>query len=318
MSNDCLVTKLKGEVQNDNLPKLGIASFDIKKSSSNIAFQIASPTVAVHVKSKMPFTPYGSSVKVYEYTTTPGVSVYGTIANSDIPGNVGDIITDAIECDNMYALNLMYIATGGQHVMTIRNNLKSTYKYAPIEIASINKDDAGLEFNDALYYINIEGGDSYSDNTNGDEYLEITTIESIRCSNAGGFNIANNHNANTHVKYIFASSVGYLTDLPLNLEFIYATSIKGEIVDFVDHLRGLGRTSGFITLGSIHYSIVTYNGTQVRTLVENNTIHNFDDTGMTTILTWDANSITWATEVPEGAVINTIMPSIYYAQKHSA
>ena len=319
MSNNCLVTKLKGEVQNDNLPRLGIASFDMKKTGDTVVFQIASPTAAVHVKSKVLFTPYGTSTKVYEYTTNPGTSIYGTIADSDIPGNVGDIITDAIEADNMYSLNLMYLYLGKQCAMTERNNLKSTYKYAPIEIASVAYDDPYIELNDACYYLNIiNKGGAFLYHIKKEDYLDSNSLEVIRVTGLNGFRFDNDHSNNTTLKHLYSLISGSIMHLPLNIEYFGNTGGRGEIVDWVEQMRSKGRTSGFCTIYGNDYGLITYNGTPLKTLFDNNTIHNFANDDRKGILVWDANTISWATEVPEGAITSPISPSAYYIQKHSA
>ena len=140
MSNNCLVTKLKGEVQNDNLPRLGIVSIDYVSNPANkqrMTFYIFSPTKDVHVKSKALFKPYGTDIKVTEFTALAGVGLYATIFDSDIPSAS---VEDILEFDNMYDLTL-FIATNRMGKIRSANNIESLYKYANLEIVSLITSD---------------------------------------------------------------------------------------------------------------------------------------------------------------------------------
>lgn len=321
MANDCLVTKLKGEVQNDNLPILGVASFNYGREFApndvtNFSFQIGAKAGGnpIHVTSKVPFLPYGTSNKIYTYTINPGYNLFGTIylADSDLlSGKVSDIV----KIDNMYDATLFYLSNG-MDVSTPRNNFASINKYAPLEIVSINFND-NTEIADSVYYLLINSIPTYTPGmTNVDKFLELDNLEVLRTNVGGGFKIEENHNDNTVLKYIFGPAAGSLLDLPRNIEYVGVVGATGEITDWVAQMREQGRTSGFVTLTGCNYGYVTYNGTSLKTLFDNNTIHDFGT--YVGILVWDADSISWATTVPEGAVIESIPPSVYYLQKHQS
>lgn len=325
MSNNCLVTKLKGTVQNDNLPRLGIVSVDYVSDPDNkarMSFQIVSPTKDVHVKSKVLFKPYGTDIKVTEFTALAGVGLYATIYVSDIPSAS---VEDIVEFDNMYDLTLFIV---GNRMGKIRsaNNIESLYKYANLEIVSLNNDEDFTDIPDSAYGISFSTmGNGYGTQTfDLDHTLDTKpNLEALfspsNDNDIFALKMSKNHNSHTTMKYSFISLYGNITDLPRNMEAVSVISLSGNVEDYVARMRELGRTSGFITFFGANYGMVKYNNTSLKALIDNNTIHNFGTGGYyTPILIWTADSIEFATSLPEGAITQTITPSTYYAQKHSA
>lgn len=325
MSNNCFVTKLKGVVDNDNLPRLGIVSVDYVSNPDNkkrMVFQIFSPTKDVHVKSKALFKPYGTDIKVTEYTALAGVGIYATIVASDIPSaNVEDIV----EFDNMYDLTL-FIVTNRMGKIRSANNIESLYKYASLEIVSLNNDEDFTDIPDSAYGIVFSTmGNGYSTKTFDFDHIldNRPNLEALfkpdDDNDMFALKMSKNHNSHTTMKYSFISLEGNITDLPRNMEAVNVISLSGNVEDYVARMRELGRTSGFITFFDANYGYVKYNNTTLKALIDNNTIHNFATGGYyTTILTWTADSIAFATSLPEGAIKSKISASEYYAQKHSA
>ena len=82
-------------------------------------------------------------------------------------------------------------------------------------------------------------------------------------------------------------------------------------------MRAQGRTTGRVCLTSVNYGYTTYNGTLLKTLVDNNTIPVVNGEAYKLLLTWDADNIIWTDIAPEDAVINVIQASVYYVRKHS-
>lgn len=325
MSNNCLVTKLKGVVDNDNLPRLGIVSVDYVSNPDNkqrMTFQIFSPTKDVHVKSKVLFKPYGTDLMVTEFTALAGVGVYGTISSSDIPSAS---VEDIVEFDNMYDLTL-FAVTNRMGKIRPANNIESLYKYANLEIVSLNNDEDFTDIPDSAYGIVFSTmGNGYGIKTFDLDHIldNRPNLEALfkpgNDNDMFALKMRKNHNSHTTMKYSFISLQGNITDLPRNMEAVSVISLSGNVEDYVARMRELGRTLGFITFFGAYYGMVKYNNTSLKTLIDNNTIHNFGTGGYyTPILTWTADSIAFATSLPEGAITKEIESSTYYAQKHSA
>lgn len=334
--NGCVVAKFNGSMQDDNIPRLGVASFSIK-SRIAFTFYLGASGNSIHVKSKVPFTPSGSSTKETEHTITSGDTLYATVALADIPSDA--YCEDIVEFDNFYNCNVFCIIRSTFLYRTCigesdpQQNLMSLWKYAPLELASLSKEDvvAGVDIADSVYYINTESDKYNGTPMDASKILAMPNIEVLTGMSENGTSALvidlDNDYVNSNVLYLGAVFVSQgdnsnITHLPYNLRYCYAQGLKGAIEDYVTMAISKGRVTGTLVLASPAYAgSITFGGNLVKDLVDGGQIPTWGGDSSQTVISFawdDQGNITWLSTSPGADYPNKIPAgSAYYAKKHS-
>lgn len=336
MSTNCLVSKLKGSFQNDNLPTFGVAKFGVANAGQ---VQIGSVSGDIHVTTRIPVQLYGTSKTVTEFTVPSGQNRYVDILTVDYNAATEEDRANFLEMDNIYNCSLCYFGHGGGNnvatcsgsiltPMRNKDNREAIYKYAPLEITSVALEDLGVDIADSVYYLLFNSGEFLDTANRADisKYLRMPNMEVIsgNVMNSPGIpatikNTNENYN-DSNVIILGACFPGPITNLPLGIKYVDATGMTGSIDDFITLAKNNGRTEGVLTIGSSNYCTATFGGTALKTLLNNGDISPIAGTTITTCLVWNS-------EYPNGHFVNTVPedgyafvpnPSVYYLSKHQS
>lgn len=264
MSTNCLVTKLKTVVDNDNIPYFGLAKILVAPSNSSQSIRVNTP----NIRCKILGGTFGGNNIIGSnntgYIHLSGSDAQGKIISPD--GAYGNRIAVLVP---KYEISQINLRTGGEvdaeelkwskefltrfelRGASIRNasSLNSIFKFAPITNLIIQDGTSDEEFSvsdlgstETLTMYSIAG------NTTN---LKVTgSLDKLGCSPLSGFD-----------------SPG-------------PKSISMSIENFVAYNRAFGRTTGSINLRYVGACNATFNGASV-VLAENNN------------LSWDATTITF-------------------------
>lgn len=333
MINNCLVTKLKGAVQNENLPIYNVAFFSITDRTQIISAYFATGNNgSVKITSKVPFLPFGTQTKVTERTISANSLLFFTIAVSDFTSD--EEMKDLITIENYYNCTIATLYAGIFYKSLLAEldqyqNVESLLKVCPIELACVPKNNHSIDINDAAYYLMFNNpDDGYLHPGDYDKYMKRPNIEVITGASADGAMYVDGTEdySDSELLYLGGCFSGDTTHLPYNLRFLYVASLKGSIENFVTMARGKGRTTGALVLGGIVFGDgVTYEG---------KTIHTHYDEGVLPLVeggagycfVWDAaGNITLSDTMPSGYEVFVVpgattlrlsYPSDYYVHKH--
>lgn len=299
---NCLVTKLKGSVQNDNLPVYNTITLDYKNPiNKSTSIMLRAPQgKTITVKAKVPFhVGHGSYASVSEFTFNDGgiyavIYVAGELGEEQITSLLSiegfydlDIFAIVQNCDmfnlntdiktNLESLLLQDMQCINWYAEDIPDSIPSTVKYLYIDIAGTGQIEKNIPYN-------------------------VDILSSARYGDKQTYNI-NALKDNVYIECINARLSGNITSLPKNTKCIGigTSALSGSIEDLVNRMRELGRTSGSIGFLNFNWQF-TYNNSTVGSQ-RTETIPVVDGY---LYLTWDANSITWASAKP--AELNNYVP----------
>lgn len=261
---NCVVTKLIGVVDNDNLSKVGVLQYEVYVDNGK-AFKIQCTNAGESVITLKNAT-VASAVRGTVIDSTH-VSI-GAVGQSGITYiTINENITSVIvEVSNKY--NITYLGEPG--IKAIKNGLAEIdylSELSELQLKNYGSDSnlsafANAKYTNSLTRLMI---DNSKEKMSGDiSYLSIfENLQYFRCT----------------INAAISGSIlsfGALTDLAqLNID---GTSISGTVEEFVAAQRTAGRTTGSILLGYT-MALVTYNGLPI-TGSSNKT------------LSWTADSIT--------------------------
>lgn len=334
MSNNCLVTKLKGAVQNENLPIYNVAFISISSRINNFGCYFSTGSNGnVKLTSKVPFLPFGTQTKVIEYTISANSSLYFTIEASDFTSD--EEMKDLITIENYYNCK-MAITYNGNYSKSLfaelapYQNVESLLKVCPLELASIPKNNHSIDVNDATYYLTFNNLDDSSANFgNYGKYFMMPNIEVITGDSSEGALLIDGTDdySDSNLLYLGGCFHGQTTHLPYKLRFLYAAWLQGRIEDFVSMAIAKGRTTGALIVAGLTYGDgVTYNGKTLHTHFNENVLPMLGGgSGAGYCFVWDAaGNITlsdtipsdYEVLIPSGLSVRLSYPSDYYVHKH--
>jgi hypothetical protein len=245
MANDCLVTKLKGVVDNDNLSKLGVLQYEVYVDNGK-AFGIKCANAGESVITLKNATVASVVRGTVIDSTHVSIGVEGQSGNTfvTINENISSVI---VEVSNKY--NITYLGDTG--IKAIKGGLAETDYLS--ELAKLCLNNYGSDSNLSAF-ANAKYTDSlkllYIDNSGGKMSGDISSLSIFK--NLQNFRCTNNTAINGNIL-----SFDTLTDLAaLNID---GTRISGTVEEFVAAQRTAGRTTGSIQLGYT-MALVTYNG----------------------------------------------------------
>ena len=336
MSNNCLVTKLKGTVQNDNLPLyntlfadwVGYTSSEDpsnnKVTSLCIGVSSDSPNNVV-VKSKANFhmdTIAGSTLN--EVMLVPGekrvlVFIYNEIGTAPISELV--CITGVYGTYEIAS----YSGTNDSGLLefkdTAKNRINDYLECCPINVfgSYIPAEGSTVNVNYPLDNIkflslNIDNPDTIEGRNrrvifNSPISPNIEVIQTYPSVNAYHPVIRVSDIKNTNIKVLTGNERldGTVADLPSTLMALKAGAfntslLTGDLIDFVTNARAKGRTSGHLVIatGTIKSSVVTYQGTSIKDLIATLPVVADPNVGGGNcwVLEWTPNSVSWSDTFP--------------------
>ena len=213
---NCLVTKLKASVDNDNLPKLGVLTLNIEATAeadintARVGFNCLSPITVKPVGGHiwLSYSEYGDETKWtdQEITINP--------KSGYVPGRVTDKVTGVycenknfkLEVSSKYDISIILISTGG----------------------SLNKANVQLNTADLKFLPLVCCYLGYSNNTLGD-------VKDIPMDNLQELNLVAQSN--------ITGNLSDITAINLKVLGLYNSGVRGSIEDFVSAQCDAGRTS---------------------------------------------------------------------------
>lgn len=309
--NNCLVTNLKGSVQNDNLPKYNTIVLDYNGLVASPSIVIgAKEENKVTVKSKVPFKmgSASSSVTFTERVINESLTVmaFDTLA-------AGTPVDEVIEITGAYSLAhlAIYAPTTFNANSKMKSGMSSLQNSDNIVGISWYDDVAPTALADGTrgLLINLPANKNV-------EALPAVPLEFITSQAISGAYQFVNIDAIKNISSLRVAALrlsGNIEDLPLNIKSIVAGtgSLTGSVESLVAKMRANGKTSGAIMFIDYNGWAFTYNGTPVGQQIVTTIPSVMTSVGSKIILTWDASSISWASVVPDSLIDYTAITSYF-------
>lgn len=304
---NCLVTRLRDEVLNDNLPELNCIDLDLLPAAER-AF-INDPNVKYisfligprcTIESKIPFH-VGSIQAPTVYSAT--INNLTTIAfiSEELPETE---VKRAISFkgDNIYGINGACFYGDGYGLQFTENTINSlNYCENLITMScSLNNRDNSVKpgvkvvaFNSPTITPNFSGVFT----ENNEDVLAICSNRLLSGANLV-ISVEDVISKCVNVKLLSCRPIGNIVNLPNNIKYLAMpnSTLTGSLEEFVADRRSKGINSGNLSFKAPGTAwLVTYNGTAIRNLdgsvrpVVNNWAH----------FTWTANSMGFSSEAPE-------------------
>lgn len=286
MSNNCLVTRLKANVDNNNLPVLNVLSFDCTATSRQ------DPEIWIMTGSKQ--VVLKSQINLYQSTSytnpvqelTIGANTMKTIylKTVDVQTSISDCFS--IEGEGIYELKKL----GSNFVNfqpSVKNNLRSQEYNESLRAygGAFVSPSADIELPTGLQYIQLNSFDSKYANSPYNLRVYRTT---------NSLPLDGVTKANTSI-LVVVDVTGDIINLPKNIQEFSASkgaSIFGSIESLVARLIEEGRTNGKIVIRGITSSTaITVGGHPL-----------YQTTGVgVKVLEWNnSGTISWSDTIPEG------------------
>lgn len=317
---NCLITKLKGNVVGDDFPTLNTIYLDIVDGSSfDINLLQDELFIIQGVADDLVTLEFAQPVKIsntenYGTTYTIGPSAQSFDIHKDIIKGGGYKNFIKISGPGIYKLRkLASYHNGVVFSEETRKNLSSLDFNSNLAVYGGGFYDGDTIFPPNLKYLSIIKANygsvidlrDYKGNFSNLEYIasQLRVEENIPTAI---IKIASLTNLNK-LKGINARGSGIFEDFPLNIEYIGSSTgyMKGTIEGYVEKCRRLGRTTGLIRISNnANISGTTYKGVPIGSQPDViPIINNYS------YLRWDADTISWDSVKPEPDIK---MPSLFY------
>lgn len=306
MANNCLVTKLKGTVQDGSLPILNTIRVDLLSSDLRIGdietLLIGTGVSPVVIESQVPFhIGSTSAASVTQYTIPANTLQNIVFTSSEMPSGALD---NAFSIrGGIYGLtSFTYYLNSGW--FTIKDADYNSLKFAGDLVNQVckSKDEAFA----SVQIITIDDKDS---GNLGQKYPYIftDTKDTVKIlwslqNTATGIKpmiVKDVTDKLPNVEHLSIRFTGNINTLPLSVKALYAVSSEtvGSLEEFVADRRSRGKTSGVLAFYTPQYTWpVTYQGTAIKdmSLSERPIISNWS------YFVWDASAMGFSSSVPEG------------------
>lgn len=304
--NDCLVTKLKGTVQNDSLPILNTIRIDLleavngERISTEETLLIGTGASPVVINSAVPFHVGSSSTQaVTNYTLNANTLQNFVFVKTEMP--TAYTVNAVTISGGIYDLQaLMYYLNAGW--FNIKDNDSLKYAAGLLSQTCTPSEKAC----DTSKIIVIDDKDA---GNNLVSYPSVFTKPMTNTKILWGLNldayeakqlIDNNTIDNVpNVEHLNMRYYGIILNLPLSVKALYTPSslTTGTLEEFVADRRSKGKTSGVIAFNRPQYTwVVTYNGVAIKDMSQSERpiINDW------VYFVWDVSSMGFASSVPEG------------------
>lgn len=304
--NDCLVTKLKGTVQNDSLPILNTIRIDLLEAVGNErlgnteTLLIATGDSPVVINSAVPFHVGSSSTQAVTNYTLAGNTLQNLVfVKTEMPTTyIANAVTISGGIYDLQAL-VYYLNVGW---LNIKDN--DSLKYASGLVSQVCTPSENAWDTSKIIAINDKDAGNNTVSYPSVFTKPMTNIKMIWGLNMDGNGtkpmVGNNTIDNIpNVEHLIMRYNGTILNLPLSIKALYVTSslTTGSLEEFVADRRSRGKTSGVIAFYTPQYTwVVTYQGTAIKDLdtTTRPIIDNYS------YFVWDASTMGFASSVPEG------------------
>lgn len=275
---NCLVTQLKGNVDNNNIPKFDTAFVNYlgERTTGILRFYIVTGTQPVTVKSKKQFyVGTTHTTPVTEYTIAANNPCLMEYEASDIGA---DPVSELIEIDGIYNIKKIgnsiptnLFSKYFDFTPTTKNGLSSLLNYASLDCFEGYLDNLdGITKNLNLQYAQVFNN-SQRETINVDKILESSRLEMLGLITYTTDNITSVFSSEgalsdcSTLKVLVGRYKGDISDLPVNLVVCKGAGsvTTGTVESYVAKCVAAGRISGHLIL-QVGFSNVTLNGLAVK------------------------------------------------------
>ena len=304
MANNCLVTKLKGVVQNDNLPILGKVVINLQK--------VADATAAQQWLLVRTGPQGGTPVKLVntELDSHPGMTELTLSANGLYSGHL-DLSRDNAQLVLGNVYNIQEVIIGYPPKSTLGGE---SFGYGSLIFYQVGSSPAPNDHKEILKNCkNLIGySASWTNTLSADELYALIdnnpNLKVLQGLSAPEFRLP--YNTDRVLKDV-TPMLGNLADAPTTLCRLYCENyggLTGSVTDFVNKMRAAGRTSGKIIISwpASQYITLNDNGEEITGSVYC-TRHSLANTEQGNALVWDASTY-YLTSDTSGA---ETVPNVY-------
>lgn len=282
----CLVTKLKGSVQNNNLPVFNVITLDFAGVSGQSQLVVGANSenvIVTFAASVHDSSPSGTQIAA----NTP-ITVDANTRKGFFTVNNQAAVDNFVRIENIYNLESLISTSGFSFNQTAKSGLPS--------LAYL---DNLVQFGGMMESINIFNCKKLflgAVNPNAEYIVEGDTIQYV--TSAGGF-ISDGPDS---IQKLSMRWKGDVKDFPAQLRYYKQQSGQtfGELANFVAKARLAGRTTGYLVLAwldnGFYDANITLNGVSLK---DNEAVTpvTIDDTSCA-VLQWDASTISFGTSKP--------------------
>lgn len=281
----CLVTKLKGSVQNNNLPVFNVITLDFAGVSGHAQLVVGANSEKVIVTFAAPVHDAAMSGELIAANTP--ITVNANTRRSFFTVENQAAVDNFVRIENIYNLESLISNSSFSFNQTTKSGLPSlAYLDNLVQFGGII--ESNTIFNCKKLYLG-----TYNPNT---EY--IVGGDTIQYVISNGLVL----DAPDSVQKISAKWKGDVKDFPAQLRYYRMETGQtfGELANFVTKARLAGRTTGYLVLkwtnNGFYMANVTLNGVSLKDneAVTPVTIEN----GACAVLQWDASTISFGTSKP--------------------
>lgn len=309
MANNCLVTKLKGVVDNNKLPVINTLYLDLLPGMPiggdvMLVLTTGEKTVTVTASHQMSrsVTPYNLVTITNE--VVPVYTIYTLYVKQEDIGSNGVQKLIKIEGDGIYDFTAL--------VCNYQNLLGMSEKYC--SLSSVKYMNNLLKFGVSDYSFDIVPDSvklliSQAKNMIDINPLVSKNVQEIQEGTITGMSKAtvsiDNRSKNISSLLVFNIVIeGNVANLPYNTKVLGTptSGTQGNLEDFVASARSFDRTSGWLAIKNPngYWPNLKYTGKTIAQLNQENpgTVPVINNVAY---LTWDAQSMSWASQQPEGS-----------------
>ncbi len=335
MSNNCLVTKLKGRVQNNNLPVFNksisdyLGRVDESSSSTTIAIMTdPSATNNVILRSAVDMHINIESGDITrEVTSTPGTYKALVASKAELGANP---ILNLIEIDNIYDLCKLSFGAGIDYKKA-KSSIEGILKYGKVYAFGAfigTEHEVPVAFSSNIVeYLNLII-DNSNDNAFAFDLSNCANMPSLKVIGINSFNsiyppiVTNIPGGVEYISGIrfkndvanFPASIKGITSNVINTSVAY-----GSLESFVEKARANGRSSGYLIIpstGLVYATNITFNGVSLSSYIAATPPPSVTvGSNLYYALTWDATTISWGDTAPEDALDIANMGSVFRYNK---
>lgn len=320
MTQNCLVTKLKGTVQNNTLPEINTIYLDMhpveKQGNSESVYgllMIETGSDSITIISKVPFKLNVSATTEYTELNMLANNCYAFVFNKN---KISETIKECVKITgNIYTLKSICCYGAGSLFdfnASVRNNFKA-FKYAE----NMHIIEYTEELHDDLPEHILGLVCSVYDSVPTDLTKILSKWPNLKAIFYGTYlsgqtTIALSINetiTNSNIEVFGVRLSGNIAELPVTIRIISqsCSTLTGSLEDFVASMRERGRTNSYLQIYSNSIWRFTYNG---------KAISEYDQTELNYIdnycyLTWNETDMWFATTKPSDAM-SVQTPYNYY------